>query len=179
MACARKTRARVNKCLDELKNLIANTLQPESIARLTKADVLELTVTHLKKLQSRNQPIPNDQDEFRGGCYRCVSLVSHSLASVPGISLTHHEKRSPLTILVPQPQASPTLSTTSSGYSSAGALSPAPSTSSSSPSCSVSTASSISSSTSRSSNISNSSNTSPHPQGLPMPATSSPMWRPW
>ena len=87
MACARKTRARVNKCLDELKNLIANTLQPESIARLTKADVLELTVTHLKKLQSRNQPtikpIPSGQDKFRGGCCRCVSLVSHSLASVP------------------------------------------------------------------------------------------------
>ena len=90
MACARKTRARVNKCLDELKNLIANTLQPESIGRLTKGDVLELTVTHLKKLkklQSRNQPtikpIPSGQDKFRGGCCRCVSLVSHSLASVP------------------------------------------------------------------------------------------------
>ena len=81
----RKRRARVNKCLDELKDLMVNTLQSEgeSIAKLEKADVLELTVTHLKKLQSRNQPIPNDQDEFRGGCYRCVSLVSHSLASVP------------------------------------------------------------------------------------------------
>merc|ERR1712240_913688 len=124
----------------------------------------------LKKLQSRNQPtikpIPSDQDKFRGGCCRCVSLVSHSLASVPSIFLTHHEKHPPLSILVPQP-----LSTTSRGYSSAGALSPAPSTSSSSSSCSVSTASSISSSTSRSNNISNSSNTSPHPQGLPMPAT--------
>ena len=86
MACARKTRARVNKCLDELKNLIANTLQPESIGRLTKGDVLELTVAHLKKLkklQSRNQPTPSGQDKFRGGCCRCVSLVSHSLASVP------------------------------------------------------------------------------------------------
>ena len=100
MACARKTRARVNKYLDELKSLIANTLQPESIARLTKADVFELTVAHLKKLQSRNQPtikpIPSDQDKFRGGCCRCVSLVSHSLASVPSISLTHHEKHPPL-----------------------------------------------------------------------------------
>merc|ERR1711989_58998 len=126
----RKTRARVNKCLDELKSLMANTLQSEPIARLARVDVLELTVTHLKKLQSRNQltikPIPSDQDKFREGCCRCVSLVSHSLASLPSISLTHHEKRSPLTILVPQPQASPTLSTTSSGYSSAGALSPAP-----------------------------------------------------
>ena len=83
----RKTRARVNKCLDELKSLMTNTLQSESIARLERAGVLELTVTHLKKLQSRNQltikPIPSDQDKFREGCCRCVSLVSHSLASVP------------------------------------------------------------------------------------------------
>ena len=86
----RQTRARVNKYLNELKSLIAKHLQPESFARLTKADVLELTVTHLKKLkklQSRNQPtikpIPSGQDKFRGGCCRCVSLVSHSLASVP------------------------------------------------------------------------------------------------
>merc|ERR1712240_15564 len=167
----RQTRARVNKCLNELKSLIAKHLQPESLARLTNADVLELAVTHLKKLQSRNQPIPNDQDVFRGGCYRWGSLVSHSPASVPSISLTYHEKHPPLSILMPQP-----LSTYSSGYSSAGALSPS---TSSSPSHNVSTASSISSNTSRSSNISKSSNTSPHPQGLPKPTTSSPMWRPW
>ena len=83
----RQTRARVNKYLNELKSLIAKHLQPESFARLTKADVLELTVTHLKKLQSRNQPtikpIPSGQDKFRGWRCRCVSLVSHSLASVP------------------------------------------------------------------------------------------------
>ena len=50
----RQTRARVNKCLNELKSLIAKHLQPESFARLTNADVLELAVTHLNKLQSRN-----------------------------------------------------------------------------------------------------------------------------
>lgn len=192
----RKRRARINKCLDELKDLMVNALQSEgeSIAKLEKADVLELTVTHLKKLQSRNQlaikPIPSDQDKFREGYSRCASEVSRCLASVPGvdvtlgtklmthlgISLTHHEKRAPLTILVPQPQASPALSTTSSGYSSAGELSPAPSSSSS---CSISPAASVSSSTSRSSNFTSSSSTSPRPQGLLMAASSSPMWRPW
>merc|ERR1711989_256831 len=132
-------------------------LQPESFARLTNADVLEHTVTHLRQLQSRNQPIPNDQDKFRGGCYRWPSLVSHSPASVPSISLTYRENQPPLSFyLMPQP----------------------PSTSSS-PSRNVSTASSISSNSSRSSNISKSSNTPPHPQGLPKPTTSSPIWRPW
>jgi len=188
----RKRRARINKCLDELKDLMVNALQSEgeSIAKLEKADVLELTVTHLKKLQQRNQlsikPIPSDQDKFREGYSRCASEVSRCLASVPGvdvtlgtklmthlgISLTHHEKRAPLTILVPQPQPSPALSSASSGYSSAEELSPAPSTSSSSSSSSssysVSPVASVSSSSS-----------SPRPQGLLMAATPTPMWRPW
>ena len=171
----RQTRARVNKCLNELKSLIAKHLQPESFARLTNADVLEHTVTHLRQLQSRNQPIPNDQDKFRGGCYRWPSLVSHSPASVPSISLTYRENQPPLSFIL-MPQAP---STSSSGYSSAGALNPAPSTSSSSPSHNVSTATSISSNTSWGNIIFKSSNTPPHPQGLPKPTTSSPIWRPW
>lgn len=190
----RKRRARINKCLDELKDLMVNALQSEgeSIAKLEKADVLELTVTHLKKLQQRDQltlkPIPSDQDKFRQGYSRCASEVSRCLASVPGvdvtlgtklmthlgISLTHHEKRAPLTILVPPPQASPAMSSASSGYSSAGELSPAPSTSSSSSSRSCMSPLSVSVSS-----FSSSSSQSPRPQGLLMAATPVPMWRPW
>lgn len=61
----RKRRARINKCLDELKDLMLTALhvEGESVAKLEKADVLELTVTHLKKLQHRNQlpvrPMPS------------------------------------------------------------------------------------------------------------------------
>merc|ERR1719232_1178858 len=49
----RKRRARINKCLDELKDLMVYALQSEgeSITKLEKADVLELTVRHLKKLR--------------------------------------------------------------------------------------------------------------------------------
>ncbi|KAK7071375.1 Orange domain, partial [Halocaridina rubra] len=183
----RKRRARINKCLDELKDLMIAALQAEgeSIAKLEKADVLELTVTHLKKLQRRDQltirPIPSDQDKFREGYSRCASEVSRCLASVQGvdvtlgtklmthlgISLTNYEKRAPLTILVPQTEPSPALSSASSGYSSSSDISPTPSTSSSrgstSPACS--TASRTSS--------------SPRPQGLlTIAAPSGPMWRP-
>ncbi|XP_045584087.1 enhancer of split mbeta protein-like [Procambarus clarkii] len=189
----RKRRARINKCLDELKDLMVSALQAEgeSIAKLEKADVLELTVTHLKKLQRRNQlavrPIPTDQDKFREGYSHCASEVSRCLASVQGvdvtlgtklmthlgISLTNYEKRAPLTIFVPQAEPSPALSSASSGYSSASELSPTPSTSSrnssSSPSCSSS-----------SSRSSSSSSPSPRPQGLlTIAAPSGPMWRPW
>ena len=50
----RKRRARINKCLDELKDLMVSALQKdgESITKLEKADVLELTVRHLRKLKS-------------------------------------------------------------------------------------------------------------------------------
>lgn len=148
----RKRRARINKCLDELKDLMVGALQNEgdSIAKLEKADVLELTVTHLKKLRQRGQlelkPIPNVQEKYREGYTHCASEVSRCLASIEGVDvtlgtklmthlgvkLTEHEKRSPLTILVPQPGASPAFSTTSSGYGSSSELSPTPSSSSSS-----------------------------------------------
>lgn len=148
----RKRRARINKCLDELKDLMVGALQNEgeNIAKLEKADVLELTVTHLKKLRQRGQlalkPLPNLQEKYREGYTHCASEVSRCLASIDGVDvtlgtklmthlglkLTEHEKRAPLTILVPQPGTSPTFSTTSSGYGSAGELSPTPSTSSSS-----------------------------------------------
>uniref|UniRef100_A0A2P2I9F9 Enhancer of split m7 protein-like n=1 Tax=Hirondellea gigas TaxID=1518452 RepID=A0A2P2I9F9_9CRUS len=147
----RRRRARINTCLDELKELMVGALQNEgeSIAKLEKADVLELTVTHLKKLRQRGQltlkPLPNLQEKYREGYTHCASEVSRCLASIEGVDvtlgtklmthlgvkLTEHEKRAPLTILVPQPVASPAFSTTSSGYSSASELSPTPSTSSS------------------------------------------------
>ena len=148
----RKRRARINKCLDELKDLMVGALQNEgeSIAKLEKADVLELTVNHLKKLRQRGQltlkPLPNPQEKYREGYTHCASEVSRCLASIQGVDvtlgtklmthlgvkLTEHEKRAPLTILVPQPGPSPAFSTTSSGYGSSSELSPTPSTSSSS-----------------------------------------------
>merc|ERR1712111_235181 len=49
----RKRRARINQSLDELKDLMVFALQSEgeSITKLEKADVLELTVKHLRKLK--------------------------------------------------------------------------------------------------------------------------------
>ncbi|XP_031837194.2 uncharacterized protein LOC116429002 isoform X2 [Nomia melanderi] len=49
----RKRRARINKCLDELKNLMIDALETEEedISKLEKADILELTVRHLQRLQ--------------------------------------------------------------------------------------------------------------------------------
>ena len=49
----RKRRARINKCLDELKDIMTAALQSqgENVSKLEKADILELTVRHLHKMQ--------------------------------------------------------------------------------------------------------------------------------
>merc|ERR1712223_1858242 len=85
----RKRRARINKCLDDLKDLMVYAMQSEgeSITKLEKADVLELTVRHLHKLKRQQQLQANpglDMDRYRAGYTACVSEVSRFLTSVPG-----------------------------------------------------------------------------------------------
>merc|ERR1711944_309421 len=68
----RKRRARINKCLDELKDLMVHALQTEgeSITKLEKADVLELTVRHLRKLRRQEMLTlspHSEQDSYRAG----------------------------------------------------------------------------------------------------------------
>merc|ERR1712014_302599 len=90
----RKRRARTNTCLDELKELMVDALQSEgeSINKLEKADVLELTVRHLRKLK-RQQMLSGsnpglDMDRYRAGFTACASEVSRYMSSVPGVNIT-------------------------------------------------------------------------------------------
>merc|ERR1712002_805297 len=82
----RKRRARINACLDELKDLMVFAMQSEgeSISKLEKADVLELTVKHLRKLK-RQQMLSLtpalDMDRFHAGYPTCATEVSRTLAS--------------------------------------------------------------------------------------------------
>merc|ERR1712130_1012289 len=68
----RKRRARINACLDELKDIMVFALQTEgeSISKLEKADVLELAV---------NPAL--DMDRFHAGYTTCATEVSRTLAS--------------------------------------------------------------------------------------------------
>ncbi len=78
----RKRRARINKCLDELKDIMVGALQTEgeSITKLEKADVLELTVRHLRKLKKQNAlgltPEATYAGRFRAGYTHCAQEVS-------------------------------------------------------------------------------------------------------
>lgn len=89
----RKRRARINKCLDELKDLMVGALQSEgeTITKLEKADVLELTVRHLRKLKQHHAlAIPSHNhahDKFRAGFTHCANEVSRFVTAVPGVDL--------------------------------------------------------------------------------------------
>lgn len=94
----RKRRARINKCLDELKDIMVECLtqEGEHITRLEKADILELTVEHMKKLRAQKQLRINYQQQdpkltvaesFRAGYVHAANEVSKALSSVPGINI--------------------------------------------------------------------------------------------
>lgn len=88
----RKRRARINRCLDELKELMVTALQSEgeNVSKLEKADILELTVRHLHKLRRQQRLASNpviDTDRFRAGFTHAANEVSRCLASTPGIDI--------------------------------------------------------------------------------------------
>lgn len=93
----RKRRARINKCLDELKDLMVATLESEGehVTRLEKADILELTVTHLQKMKqqrklssSNGNTTMNQAEGFRSGYIHAVNEVSKSLSELPGVNVS-------------------------------------------------------------------------------------------
>lgn len=149
----RKRRARINRCLDELKELMVSALQAEgeNVSKLEKADILELTVQHLHKLRRQQRLAANpvtDADRFRAGFTHCATEVSRCLASTPGVDIrlgtklmTHlghrlndMDRMSPLSVRVAEsssPAPSSPVSTTSSSGSYTMPLTPASSTGSS------------------------------------------------
>ena len=86
----RKRRARINKCLDDLKDLMVTALQAEgeSITKLEKADVLELTVRHLQKLKRQNAlgltPQATYAGRFKAGYAHCAQEVSKYMSQQRG-----------------------------------------------------------------------------------------------
>ncbi|XP_004931724.1 enhancer of split mbeta protein [Bombyx mori] len=83
----RKRRARINRCLDELKDLMVTALQAEgeNVSKLEKADILELTVRHLHNLKQRGQLVVKPEmsytERFRAGFTQCATEVSQFIAN--------------------------------------------------------------------------------------------------
>ena len=93
----RKRRARINRCLDDLKDIMVAALQSEgeSITKLEKADVLELTVRHLRKLKEQNAlgltPQATYAGRFKAGYAHCAQEVSKFVSQLQ-VTSDHHQK---------------------------------------------------------------------------------------
>ena len=86
----RKRRARINACLDELKDLMLFALEQEErgeggVVRLEKADILEVTVRHMRKLKAADSlcvtPGTTYAQRFRSGFTTCAAEVGRFIAS--------------------------------------------------------------------------------------------------
>jgi len=51
----KKRRDRINSSLTELKRLVPSAYEKQGSAKLEKAEILQLTVEHLKSLQSKSK----------------------------------------------------------------------------------------------------------------------------
>ncbi|CAH2093079.1 unnamed protein product [Euphydryas editha] len=121
----RKRRARINRCLDELKDLMVGALEidDDNLSKLEKADILELTVNHLTKLHRPKDPVL-EAKKFQAGFGQCAAEACRFIMSVPDLdsnvsqNLVGHLSRlikvQPLTIQVPErPSFSPPISPSS------------------------------------------------------------------
>uniref|UniRef100_A0A8C6TJT6 Hes family bHLH transcription factor 3 n=1 Tax=Neogobius melanostomus TaxID=47308 RepID=A0A8C6TJT6_9GOBI len=81
----KKRRARINQCLDQLKSLLESHYSTTIHKRkLEKADILELTVRHLKHLQKIFLCCP--ESEYQPGFRSCLSHVNHYLLTADHVS---------------------------------------------------------------------------------------------
>lgn len=77
----RRRRARINNCLTQLKSLLIQDMKKDNshISKLEKAEILELTVRKLKKLQELINPDDNagyhDHPRYRDGFNDCIGEV--------------------------------------------------------------------------------------------------------
>ncbi|KAF7669779.1 hypothetical protein LDENG_00124360 [Lucifuga dentata] len=89
----KRRRARINESLGQLKTLILDALKKDSSrhSKLEKADILEMTVKHLRNLQRLQMTAPVNADpsvmgKYRAGFSECVGEVTHFLSTCEGVN---------------------------------------------------------------------------------------------
>nr|AGS55442.1 hairy enhancer of split 8 [Platynereis dumerilii] len=84
----RRRRARINQSLTQLKTLVLSSMNkdPARYNRLEKADILEMTVNHLKGLQSQQTKYslsdPETLAKFQSGFSQCAAEISNYLDQI-------------------------------------------------------------------------------------------------
>lgn len=89
----KKRRARINASLAELKSLLLDVMKAEGTRqnKMEKADILEMTVRHLRQLQRQQFSALSATDpaminKYRLGFNECASEVSKYLANMDGLN---------------------------------------------------------------------------------------------
>ncbi|KAK2822151.1 hypothetical protein Q5P01_022216 [Channa striata] len=88
----KRRRARINESLGQLKTLILDALKKDSSrhSKLEKADILEMTVKHLRNLQRLQitaavNTDPSVLGKYRAGFSECVGEVTRFLSTCEGV----------------------------------------------------------------------------------------------
>ncbi|XP_069771398.1 hairy-related 9 isoform X2 [Narcine bancroftii] len=88
----KRRRARINESLAQLKTLILDALKKDSSrhSKLEKADILEMTVKHLRNLQRVQMTAltadPTVLGKYRAGFNECMNEVTRFLSSCEGVN---------------------------------------------------------------------------------------------
>lgn len=85
----KKRRDRINDSLNELRKLVPTALEKSSSTKLEKAEILQMTVEHLRMLPTRGDASdPRLAMEYHAVGFReCVSEVSRYLLTVEGLDI--------------------------------------------------------------------------------------------
>lgn len=89
----KRRRARINESLSQLKTLILDALKKDSSrhSKLEKADILEMTVKHLRNLQRAQMTAALSSDpsvlgKYRAGFSECMNEVTRFLSTCEGVN---------------------------------------------------------------------------------------------
>ncbi|XP_061490533.1 transcription factor HES-1 [Rhineura floridana] len=89
----KRRRARINESLGQLKTLILDALKKDSSrhSKLEKADILEMTVKHLRNLQRTQMTAVLNTDptvlgKYRAGFNECMNEVTRFLSTCEGVN---------------------------------------------------------------------------------------------
>uniref|UniRef100_A0A8D0BQY1 Hes family bHLH transcription factor 4 n=1 Tax=Salvator merianae TaxID=96440 RepID=A0A8D0BQY1_SALMN len=89
----KRRRARINESLGQLKTLILDALKKDSSrhSKLEKADILEMTVKHLRNLQRAQMTAALSADptvlgKYRAGFNECMNEVTRFLSTCEGVN---------------------------------------------------------------------------------------------
>ncbi|CAN9515805.1 unnamed protein product [Ophioblennius macclurei] len=89
----KKRRARINQCLDQLKSLLESYYSTSIRKRkLEKADILELTVKHLRNIQKIQTftAAASDFSDYNSGFRSCLANVNQYLLAAEGLNGSEH-----------------------------------------------------------------------------------------